>query len=78
VDKERFLVLKEDRFAKSGRLLKTFEVRTVAHAQGRWYASEAVFRDVLKQGEGTVFRVLSIEFDAAVPEALFTKASLRK
>jgi outer membrane lipoprotein-sorting protein len=78
VDKERFLVLKEERFAKSGRLLKTLEVRTTTLVQDRWVAAEAVFRDVLKQGEGTVFKIESIEFDAAIPETLFTKASLRK
>ena len=78
VDKERFLVLKEERFAKSGRLLKTLEVRSAKLVQGRWVAAEAVFRDVLKQGEGTVFKIETIEFDAAIPEALFTKASLRK
>ncbi len=77
VDKERFIVLKEERFAKSGRLLKTFEVRRAKLVQGRWVAAEAVFRDVLKQGEGTVFKIESIEFDAAIPESLFTKASLR-
>jgi len=78
VDKERFLVLKEERFAKSGKLLKTFEVRSAALVQGRWIASEAVFRDVLKQGEGTVFKIETVEFDQTIPESLFTKASLRK
>jgi len=78
VDKERFMILKEERYAKSGRLLKTFEVKSVARFKDRWVATAAVFKDVLKQGRGTEFNILSIEFDAAIPEALFTKASLRK
>jgi outer membrane lipoprotein-sorting protein len=78
VDKERFLVLKEERFAKSGKLLKKFEVRAVRRIGDRWVPTESVFRDALKSGEGTVFKIETVEFDAAIPEALFTKASLRK
>jgi outer membrane lipoprotein-sorting protein len=78
VDKERFMVLKEERYAKSGKLLKTLEVKSVARFKDRWVATAAVFKDALKQGRGTEFKILSIEFDAAIPEALFTKASLRK
>ena len=78
VDKERFMVLKEERYAKSGKLLKTLEVKSVARFKDRWVATSAVFKDALKQGRGTEFKILSIEFDAAIPEALFTKASLRK
>jgi outer membrane lipoprotein-sorting protein len=78
VDKERFLALKEERYAKSGKLLKTLEVRAVARMGGRWVPTSAVFKDVLKQGQGTEWRIESVEFDAAIPDALFTKASLRK
>lgn len=78
VDQERFVLLREDRFAKSGRLLKTLEVKSVIRAQGRWVQDNVVFKDALKAGEGTEFIIQSIEFDAAIPESLFTKASLRK
>jgi outer membrane lipoprotein-sorting protein len=78
VDKERFIVLKEERFAKSGKLLKDVTVQSVIRVDGRWVAEKATFRDVLKQGGGTEFKVVSVEFDMAIPEALFSKASLRK
>jgi len=78
VDKERFTGLKEERYAKSGRLLKTLEVKSVSRVKDRWVVTAAVFKDVLKQGEGTEFKVLSIEFDLPIPAELFTKASLRK
>jgi outer membrane lipoprotein-sorting protein len=78
VDKERYIVLKEERFAKSGKLLKDVSVLSVIRAGGRWVAERAVFRDALKQGGGTEFKVVSVEFDTAIPEALFSKASLRK
>lgn len=78
VDKERYIVLKEERFAKSGKLLKDVAVLSVIRAGGRWVAERAIFRDALKQGGGTEFKVVSVEFDTAIPEALFSKASLRK
>jgi outer membrane lipoprotein-sorting protein len=78
VDRERFVLLREDRFAKSGRLLKTLEVKSVVRAQNRWVQNDVVFKDALKAGDGTEFIIQSIEFEAAIPEFLFTKASLRK
>jgi outer membrane lipoprotein-sorting protein len=78
VDKERFVVLKEERYAKSGTLLKTTEVKSVRRIEGRWVPDQAVFKDALKSGEGTEFIVESIEFDASIPDTIFSKASLRK
>lgn len=77
VDKERYVSLKEERFARSGKLLKIFEVKEVRQIQNRWVPVHMVFRDALKSGEGTEFFIESIEFNADIPEALFTKASLR-
>ncbi|MBW1848647.1 MAG: outer membrane lipoprotein-sorting protein, partial [Deltaproteobacteria bacterium] len=37
VDKERWLPIKEERFARSGRLLKTFEITDVFKQDNRWY-----------------------------------------
>lgn len=78
VDKERFLVLKEERFATSGKLLKTTEVMKVGLMQQRWVAERAVFRDALENGGGTEFVVGSVEFDAQIPEHVFSQASLRR
>ena len=78
VDKDRFVLLKEERYAKSGKLLKTLEVKNVIRVQGRWVQTFLVVKDALKNGEGTEFKIQSIEFDAAIPDYLFSKASLRK
>ena len=77
VDKERYISLREDRFAKSGKLLKTFEAKDIKRIQNRWMPTHMVFKDVLKGGEGTEFILESIEFNAVIPEHVFTKASLR-
>lgn len=78
VDKERFLVLKEERFATSGRLLKSTEVVEVGRMHGRWVAERALFRDALKKDGGTEFVVGAVEFDAEIPDHMFSQASLRR
>ena len=77
VDKERYVSLKEERFARSGKLLKTFEVKEIKRIQNRWIPAHMVFKDALKSGKGTEFILESIEFNASIPEHIFTKASLR-
>lgn len=78
VDKERYVVLKENLYAKSGKLLKTTEIKSVIRVQNRWIPNIIIFRDVLKKGGGTEFIFTSIEFDASIPDLVFSKASLRK
>jgi len=78
VDKERYVPLKENRYAKSGKLLKTVEVKNMTRVQNRWVANRAVFKDVLKKGDGTEFVLDSIEFNADIPGYIFSKAALRK
>lgn len=78
VDKERWLPLKEERFAKSGRLLKTTIINEVFNVEGRWYPKRMTFKDVLQKGKGTEFLVESIDFDVEVPEHMLTKAALRR
>ena len=78
VDKARFVALKEDRFAKSGKLLKRTEVKDVQRMEGRWIPRKIVFKDMLKTGEGTEFVLEEVQFNAAIPDHVFSKASLRK
>jgi outer membrane lipoprotein-sorting protein len=78
VDKTRFVMLKENLCAKSGKLLKTIDVREVMEVQNRWVAKSVLYKDVLKDGEGTEFLIDSIILDATIPEYLFSKAALKK
>jgi len=77
VDRERYVALREERFAKSGKLLKTTEVTSVERQGGRWVPTKVVFKDALKEGGGTEFTLEAIEFNAVIPDHVFTKASLR-
>jgi hypothetical protein len=78
IDKARYILLKENRYAKSGKLLKTMDIREVIEVQNHWIAKSILYKDVLKEGEGTEFIVDSIVLDATIPDYLFSKAALRK
>ncbi len=78
VDKERYVVLRENLYAKSGKLLKSVDVHEVMHVGSHWLAKSVLYKDVLKEGEGTEFHVDSVTLDANIPDYLFSKAALRK
>jgi outer membrane lipoprotein-sorting protein len=78
VDKDHFIPLKKELYAKSGILLKRMELSDVKQIQGRWFPKKILFKDVLKDGEGTEFLMEEINFNASIPEYIFSKASLKK
>jgi outer membrane lipoprotein-sorting protein len=78
IDKERYLPLQENRFAKRGKLLKTFVINEVFKIEDRWYPKKMTFKDVMLKGSGTKFIIDSVEFDVEIPEYVFSKASLRR
>jgi outer membrane lipoprotein-sorting protein len=78
VDKERFLPLLEERYGKSGVLLKTTTILEVVRYEDRWYPQKVVFKDMLKEGKGTEIVFDSIKFDVIIPDNRFSKAALRK
>lgn len=78
VDQERFIPLKENRFAKGGKLLKYTEIKSVSRIDGRWYPRRMLFKDALKGGQGTEFIIKAVSFDMEIPDHVFSKASLRK
>jgi outer membrane lipoprotein-sorting protein len=78
IDQERFIPLKQELFAKSGQLLKRMELKDVIQVQGRWFPATVVYKDMLKDGKGTEFKITNILFNQAIPDHVFTKASLRQ
>jgi len=78
IDSERFVPLKEELFAKSGQLLKRTTLSDVKQIQGRWFPTTIIYKDMLKEGEGTEFRMTSIKFNQNIPDYIFTKAALKQ
>lgn len=77
VDQERWLPLFEERYAKSGKLLKTTRITEVFRVDGRWYPKRMIFKDILSRGEGTEYIIDDIDFDVEIPDHKLTKAALR-
>src|SRR5664280_569846 len=78
VDTEHFVPLKQELFAKSGQLLKRITMSDIKQVQGRWFPMSAVYKDVLKDGSGTEFKMTTVKFDQNIPEYIFTKAALKQ
>jgi outer membrane lipoprotein-sorting protein len=78
VDTERFVPLREELYAKSGQLLKRSTMSDVVQIEGRWFPKTIVYKDMLKQGNGTEFKVLDIKFNQDIPEYIFSKAALKQ
>lgn len=77
VDTERYVPLLQEMYAKGGKLLRKIEVKEVKQIQGRWFPMRVIYKDMLKQGEGTEFKITDIRFDQKIPDHIFSKASLR-
>ncbi|HQV31433.1 MAG TPA: outer membrane lipoprotein-sorting protein [Calditrichia bacterium] len=78
VDRERYLALREERFASGGKLLKRTEVEGVMRVDERWVVSQVRFKDMLKSGEGTLFIIEEVAFDVDIPASRFSKAALKR
>ena len=79
VDAEYFLPMKEELYAKSGKLLKSTSMDGIKKVQGRWFPTRFIFRDELKRNsKGTEWIIHDIDFDVKIPDSRFSKARLRK
>ena len=79
IDKEYLLPMKEELYAKSGKLLKTSTMDGIKKVQGRWFPSRFIYKDELKRNsKGTEWLIDEITFDTDIPKSQFSKALLRK
>ena len=79
IDVEYLLPMKEELYAKSGKLLKTATMDGVKKIQDRWFPSRFLYKDELKRNsKGTEWVIEDISFNMNVPSNRFTKAMLRK
>ena len=78
VDAERYVVLKEEMYAKSGKLLKTSSTLEVVRIGERWYPSRTEYVSKLRNNTKTLLAMSKIEIDVALDERQFTMAALTK
>ena len=72
VDSERWVMLKEERFARSGKLLKTAILGDVRRIGERWYPFRVELDNALQSDTRTTLQFLELEFDVQVDDEVFT------
>ena len=77
IDKERFIGLKEELYAKSGRILKETKVNIIEEIEGRWVPTNSVMENKLRKNTYTEFTITQIKFNLEIPEETFTLQNLR-
>ena len=78
IDPEKQIVLKEERFAKSGKLLKRIEFKDYGKIDHRLFPRTMVFRDMLKENTQTTYKFDVIEFDVDIPAKYFSQSILKR
>jgi outer membrane lipoprotein-sorting protein len=78
VDAERWVPLKEERHARSGKLLKTAVMGDVRQVGSRWYPFTMELDDALQVETRTTLRFLELQLDAKVSPELFTLRRLER
>lgn len=78
VDKERFVTLKGQLFARSGKLLKEIVSEKVQEYDDRYFATKVIMKNMLVKDRSTTFEMEDIEFDADIPDGVFTKRYLER
>ena len=77
VDKERFIGLKEELYAKSGRILKETKANIIEEIEGRWVPTNSVMENKLRKDTYTEFTITQIKFNLEIPEETFSLQNLR-
>ncbi|MBN2788642.1 MAG: outer membrane lipoprotein-sorting protein [Candidatus Delongbacteria bacterium] len=78
VDKVDFVGLKEEMYAKSGKLLKESVVLEIAEITGRKYPVKSEMVNKLRKNSKTVFTMSDLKFDVVFEKDIFTMRNLRK
>ncbi len=77
IDKERFVGLKEELYAESGRLLKVSEVQEIEEYEGRWLPIKSIMENKLRKDTYTQFIITEIDLNPELDERMFSLQSLR-
>ena len=71
-------VLKEERFAKSGKLLKRILLKDYELISGRKFPRTMIFKDLLKKNTKTTYKFDVIKFDINIPPSYFSQSILKR
>ena len=78
INPEDKTVLKEERSAKSGKLLKKILFKDYEIISGRKFPRTMIFKDLLKENTKTTYKFDVIEFDIEIPPSYFSQSILKR
>jgi outer membrane lipoprotein-sorting protein len=78
VDAERWISLREEMYARSGKLLKTSSVLEVRRIGERWFPVRTELVSALRKDSKTVFSMDKVELDPVLDPRQFTMAALTR
>jgi outer membrane lipoprotein-sorting protein len=78
IDTERYITLKEEMYAKSGKLLKVSTTLDVTRVGDRWYPVRSEYVSKIRSNTKTVFTMSDIQIDVKLDPKQFTLSSLTK
>jgi outer membrane lipoprotein-sorting protein len=78
VDKNRFIILKEELYARSGKLLKVSTVNDVQLINQRYYPTRFTLENILRKNSQTEIVLKKIRFDIDIPPGTFSERRLMK
>ncbi len=78
IDKERYVSLKGEMYARSGKLLKESRSLEVRNIGGRWYPVRTEMVNRIRKDTRTVFVLEDLKLDTRIPDSRFSLAELTK
>jgi len=67
IDREKFIGLKAELYAKSGKLLKVLTVENIKSFKKRYYPTKVTMEDKLRENSKTEMLITKINFDIPIP-----------
>ena len=78
INPENKTVLKEERFAKSGKKLKRILFKDYEKIENRMFPRTMIFKDLLKENTQTTYKFDVIEFNIEIPARYFSQSILKR
>lgn len=78
IDRERYVALRQEMYAKSGKLLKVMTIENVQKVGDRFFAAKVRMEDKLKQNTYSEMIFTNIRLDEPIPDSIFTMQNLEK
>lgn len=78
IDPAKNTVLKEEAYAKSGKLLKLIHFKGYRSIGNRLFPRKMIFRDMLKENTKTIYMFDKIQFDVEIPAKYFSQRILKR